>query len=82
MKYFRIILLLTFLLPVFAQAQQAPPDAATLQRLLVAVENQRNQALTAQAIAEARANGLAEKIKELELRNPDDKKESDVKDKK
>lgn len=54
-----------------ALAQQSDP--ATLQRLLSAVENQRNQALTQHAMAEARAVGLADdlakanaRIKELE----------------
>lgn len=66
-----LIAIITILLMAPAVAQQS--DAATLQRLLSAVENQRNQALTQHAMAEARAAGLTEeltkanaRIKELE----------------
>lgn len=51
------------------------PDAATLQRLLAAIEAQRNQALTQHAYAEAKAAALTDdlakakaQIKELETK--------------
>jgi hypothetical protein len=64
------ILLLLAASPAFAQQQ---PDAQFLQRAIVALQTQRNQALDAAAGAEARAAGLADdlakaqaRIKELE----------------
>lgn len=60
-------------MPAFAQ--QAP-DPAFLQRALGAVEQQRNQALNSQAVAEARAAGLSDdlakaqaRIKEMETKS-------------
>lgn len=68
-----VILALFFATP--AQAQQSDP--ATLQRLLAAIEAQRNQALTQHAYAEAKAAALTEdlakakaQIKELESQKP------------
>lgn len=69
---FKKIVLISFILaatPAFAQQ----PDAAFLQRAIGTLQTQRNAALDAQAIAEARSAGLADdlnkanaKIKELE----------------
>lgn len=67
-----LIALCLFATPAFAQ--QAP-DPAFLQRALAAVEQQRNQALNSQAVAEARAAGLTDdlakanaRIKEMETK--------------
>lgn len=56
--------------PAFAQQ---PPDPAFLQRALASIEQQRNQALNAQVVAEARIAALSDelakanaRIKELE----------------
>lgn len=75
--YLKIILLL-LLLSSTASAQQR--DAATLDRILAAVESQRNQALTQHALAEARIIELTgdmaktqARIKELEEKLEKDK---------
>jgi hypothetical protein len=69
---FKKIVLASFILatPAFAQQQ---PDASFLQRAINTLQTQRNTALDAQAVAEARASGFTEelakanaKIKELE----------------
>jgi hypothetical protein len=52
------------LLPSFASGQQQL-DSATLQRLLAAVEQQRNNALNQAAFAEARVVQLAEEVQRL-----------------
>lgn len=64
--------------PVFAQ-QQAP-DPAFLQRALSAMQAQRNQAMDAAAVQQARADGLADdlakaqtRIKELEEKSSERK---------
>jgi hypothetical protein len=71
-----------------ANAQQAitPPDAAFMQRAITSLQAQRNNALDNQAVAEAKATGLAEdltkansKIKELEDKITPPKKDSDKK---
>lgn len=70
----RLIILFTALLwSTSAFTQQQAPDPAFLQRVIVALEQQRTQALTAQAIAEARVGLLSDelikvnaRIKELE----------------
>lgn len=61
-------------------AQQQSPDLAAAQRLLTAIETQRNQALTQHAYAEARAAGMVDelaranaRIKELEPKPEPDK---------
>lgn len=59
-----------------ALAQQAqPPDPAFLQRALTAMQGQRNQAMDALAISEAKTAGVAEelakttaRVKELEAK--------------
>lgn len=68
---FKKIILASFILATPAYAQQ--PDIVFLQRALGAIQTQRNAALDAQAIAEAKASGSADelvkannKIKELE----------------
>ena len=48
-----------------ALAQQAPPDPAFMQKAIVALQAQRNAALDAQAVAEARASVLAEEVATL-----------------
>lgn len=67
----RILAVAAFLIASAAHAQTADP--AYLQRAIASVENQRNQALTAQAVAEAKLAGVLEdlakaqaRIKELE----------------
>jgi hypothetical protein len=69
----RILVALMLALPFAANAQTAPPDPALLQHAANALQAQRNQAMDAAAIAEARAAGLADdlakaqaRIKELE----------------
>lgn len=72
MRSVLIAVVLLLVTPAAAQ-QQNVPDPAFLQRAIASIENQRNQALSAQVVAEAKAAGLAEelakanaKIKELE----------------
>lgn len=48
-----------------ALAQQAPPDPAFLQKAAGALQAQRNTALDAQAVAEARAAMLADEVAAL-----------------
>jgi len=48
-----------------AFAQQQPPDPAALQRVLKAIEAQRNAAMNSAALAEARAAELAEEMQKL-----------------
>ena len=76
----RIIIAATLLLFAAPALAQQATDAATLQRLLVAIEAQRNQALTQGAYAEARVAALTEdlvkaqaRIKELEPKPQGDK---------
>lgn len=64
----RLVLALALLWSSAAFAQQSSPDPATLQRLLAAVEQQRNQALTAQAIAEAKIGGLSDELIKVNTR--------------
>lgn len=70
------------LLAAPALAQQQPPDPATLQRALGALQTQRNQAFDLAASWEARAGGLADeltkanaRLKELEPKPADKPKE-------
>ena len=67
----RTVLVLLFLSTSFALAQQADP--IFMQRAITALQTQRNSALDAQVVAEAKVTGLTEdlnkanaKIKELE----------------
>lgn len=76
-----VILILALALPSVVLAQQQTVDVVFLQRALAAIEQQRNQALTAQAIAEAKIGGLSDeltkanaKIKELEAKETPDAK--------
>lgn len=64
----RLALALALLWSSTAFAQQSSPDPVTLQRLLAAVEQQRNQALTAQAIAEAKIGGLSDELIKVNTR--------------
>lgn len=64
----RLVLVFALLWSSAAFAQQSSPDTATLQRLLAAVEQQRNQALTAQAIAEAKIGGLSDELIKVNTR--------------
>lgn len=68
-----LAILILFISPAFAQQAYSPPDPVFLQRAISSIEAQRNQALTAQAIAEAKLAGAIEeltktnaRIKELE----------------
>lgn len=77
MSALRSSIVVIVLLAAGAAHAQQQPDAATLQRLLAAIEAQRNQALTQHAYAEAARAGLAEdlakaqaRIKELEAQKP------------
>lgn len=83
MNALRSSIVFMLLLAAGAAQGQQPPDAAMLQRLLNAIEAQRNQALTQHAYAEAARAGLAEdlaranaRIKELEPK-PDPAKKDD-----
>lgn len=60
-----LIVALFFATPVFAQ--QAP-DPAFLQRALSALQAQRNAALDAQAVVEARAAGLTDDLARAQAR--------------
>ena len=51
--------------PAFAQQQPPPADPAMLHRVINALVQQRNAALDATALAEARAAQLAEEIQKL-----------------
>ena len=69
----RLVILAFALLATPAFAQQQSPDPAFLQRALGAMQAQRNQAMDAAAVNEAKAAGLADdlakaqaRIKELE----------------
>lgn len=55
-------LLGSLLLASAAAAQQQPADPAFLQRALVALQAQRNQAMDSSAAQQARADGLAEEL--------------------
>jgi hypothetical protein len=75
MKIATVAVILAIASPAIAQQQ---PDPAFLQRAVNALQAQRNQALDAAAIAQARAAGLTddlakaqERIKELEPREGD-----------
>lgn len=76
------IILVAFALFTIAPALAQTPDSAFLQRALSSLQTQRNSALDAQAVAEAKLAGAVEeltkataKIKELEDKNKvEDKK--------
>lgn len=67
MRKLGIIALSSFLMmsPALAQQQVSPE---MMQRLLGAVENQRNQALAASAVAEAKGQALAEDLAKAQAR--------------
>lgn len=76
----KILLAAIFCLATTVSFAQQAPDPAFLQRVLPTLQAQRNAALDAQAVAEARAAGLADdlakanaRIKELEAK-PEEKK--------
>lgn len=77
---FAVVLLFLLTSPAFAQLQQGP-DPAFMQRALDSIAAQRNNALNAAAVAEARVAGLTEelakataRIKELEPKPEPEKK--------
>ena len=59
---FAILLLAT---PAFAQQQ---PDPAFLQRALASMQSQRNQAMDALAVSEAKSAGLADDLAKAQIR--------------
>jgi TolA-binding protein len=70
MRFLFVIALLVLTTPALAQGA---PDPAFMQRAIAALQNQRNAALDAQTVAEAKLQGLTEdlnkanaRIKELE----------------
>lgn len=79
MRITYLVLVGSLLIPLSARAQSAT-DYANTQRLLSAVEAQRNQALTQHAMAEAKVLALTEevgklsaKIKDLEAKPKEEK---------
>lgn len=73
MKKLVLLLSITISTPVFAQQPPLPPAPTFLERAIASVQTQRNVALDAQAVAEAKLAILTEelakanaKIKELE----------------
>ena len=85
-KFFIVSAIVLFASGASAQTTMAPPDAAFMQRAITSLQAQRNTALDNQAVAEAKATGLAEdltkantKIKELEDKINPPKKDPDKK---
>jgi hypothetical protein len=84
-KFFIVSAIVLFASGASAQTTMAP-DAAFMQRAITSLQAQRNTALDNQAVAEAKASGLAEdltkantKIKELEDKINPPKKDPDKK---
>jgi predicted nucleic acid-binding Zn-ribbon protein len=65
MSRYLVALLLVIASPAFAQQ---PPDITTLQRVVVALQQQRNQAMDALASAEVQRVLLAEEIEKLKAK--------------
>lgn len=61
----RFLVLALSLLATPALAQQQPPDPATLQRAIVAIQQQRNQALDQAATMQIEAQRLADENAKL-----------------
>lgn len=61
-----IVLALAVLFSIAAQAQQ--PDPVFLQRAIAAVQTQRNMALDAAAVAEAKAVLITEELNKVQMR--------------
>jgi hypothetical protein len=69
----KTLILLLALIPAFAgtgaafaqQPQQQPADPAFMQKAIQALQTQRNQALDAQAVVEAKAMQLADEVAKL-----------------
>lgn len=76
--YLRLALLGSLLLASPALGQQAP-DPAFLQRAITAVQTQRNLALDAQAVAEAKVATLIEELAKAQARVKELESKTEVK---
>ena len=68
-----IAVAVALLLAIPALAQQPPPDPAFMQKAIVALQVQRNAALDAQVVAEARAAQLSDEVAALKKQIEDAK---------
>lgn len=80
-KKYGLLVGLLVSMPAYAQTPPQQPDPAFMQRAIVALQTQRNNALDAQLVAEARLQGVTDelakanaKLKELEDKKAPEKK--------
>jgi len=65
MRLLAVAAALSLVSPAFAQQQ---PDPAFLQRALASMQSQRNQAMDALAVSEAKSAGLADDLAKAQIR--------------